>query len=101
MHGQAQHHLHHTQQTIPTRRLDAVAYVLGIIGPLATIPQLYEVWIRQNADGVSLVTWSVFILLSFFWLHYAIRHKEKPLIVGQGMWVVMQILVVIGVLLYR
>ena len=78
-----------------------LAYTIGVIGPFVSLPQLYDVWIRQDTTGVSLISWTAFGLLSMFWCYYGIKHQEKPLIISQGLWVVMNFAVVIGVYVYR
>lgn len=82
------------------RLIDEGAYVFGIAGPLFSIPQLYEIWSTQNAQGVSLFSWSSFTIASFFWIIYGITHKEKPIIISQILWFVLQGLIVVGILLY-
>lgn len=78
-----------------------IAYALGIIGPFVSIPQIYGVWVQHDVSGVSVLSWTAFAILSVFWCYYGIQHKEKPLIISQGLWTVMNTLVVIGVLIYR
>lgn len=80
--------------------MDKVIYVIGFFGPLMTIPQLTKIWVEQNAAGVSLLSWSGFVVYSLFWMTYGILHREKPIIFTHGLWAVMQILIVIGVLIY-
>jgi MtN3 and saliva related transmembrane protein len=82
------------------RFLDVIVYIAGILGPLATLPQLYDIYSRQDAAGVSLLTWIMYAVFDLPWVIYAIVHKEGPLIVCYGLWFTFNVLVVIGVLLY-
>jgi uncharacterized protein with PQ loop repeat len=82
------------------RFLNKAIYVVGLSSPIMTLPQLYNIWIDQNATGVSSVTWGWYIIVSTFWIFYGIAHKEKPIIVISIAWVVVEALVVIGTLLY-
>jgi uncharacterized protein with PQ loop repeat len=82
------------------RYLDHVIIAVAIIGPLMTIPQIYKIWIYHNASGVSLLTWSTYLLTSFIWLAYSIAHKDKALFLAYVLWIIITFLVVIGVLLY-
>ena len=61
--------------------LDKLIYLVGVSGPIMTLPQLYKIWIEQNASGVSLVSWSWYLIIAFIWSLYGIVHKEKPIIV--------------------
>lgn len=105
MHGHAQHlavkKIREMHQSKSHQILNSLAYALGIIGPLMTVPQIYKVWIQRDVAGLSLLSWGAFAVLSIFWCYYAFVHKERPLIISQGLWALMNIFVVTGVLLYR
>ena len=79
---------------------DFLIYFGGVFGPLATLPQLIEIWVYQNASGVSIVSWSAYLLGAMFWLFYGLVHKEKPIIFSYGVWVILDILIIIGVIIY-
>lgn len=99
MHGDAHHHLVNKGRRI--KILDDIAYVFGVLGPFVSLPQIYTVWVQHSTAGISLISWTAFGCLSIFWCSYAIAHKEKPLIVSQGLWAAMNFAVAIGVLIYR
>lgn len=82
------------------RRFDELMYAIGIIGPIATIPQAVQVWAERNAAGMNLFTWSIFVVVAWFWLAYALLHKEKPLILMYLSWIIIQSIVVAGILVY-
>ena len=73
---------------------------VGLFGPIATIPQLYNVWIEKNASGVSAFSWSAYLSIALMWIGYGILHKEKPIIIIYSGWVIVDLLIVIGVFLY-
>lgn len=73
--------------------------IFATIEPIATIPQIIEIYKNENTGGVSLVTWSLYTLSSCIWLYYGIYRKDRPLIVSGFLWVFSQALVVIGLLL--
>ena len=80
--------------------MDKAIYVVGIFGPIMTIPQIYKIWFQQNASGVSAISWSAYLLASVFWLMYGIMHKEKPIIFTYSIWILLDIFVVIGAIIY-
>lgn len=82
------------------RILDFVVYVAGIVGPLATIPQIYKIYSTHDAMGVSLLTWSMYALFDIPWIIYAVVHKERPLIVCYSLWFAANAVVAIGAALY-
>ncbi len=74
--------------------------VFATIEPIATIPQIVEVWKNGNDGSVSLATWSFYSLTSLTWLTYGIVRKDKPLIISGILWVTSQSLVVFGLLFH-
>lgn len=101
------HHLHRRRRREPypatgvgLRVLDIVVYAAGIAGPLATIPQVLEIYTTHSAEGVSLVTWLMYALFDLPWVIYAIVHREPPLILCYALWFAFNCAVVVGVLLY-
>lgn len=86
-------------QAVATRGyVDKAMYVIGMVAPFMTVPQIFKIWHDQNAAGVSLLSWSGYALGSFCWLIYGIVHKAKPVIVANVAAFVFQLAVVIGVL---
>lgn len=82
------------------RFVDGLIYAGGVLGPLATIPQFVKIWIEKNAAGVSALSWTGYFIGSVFWLLYGIVHREKPIIFVYVVWICLNLLIVIGVLLY-
>ena len=71
--------------------------VCAIIVPFTTLPQLYTIYIDKQADGVSALTWLLYALLTVPLFFYAKRKKDKPMIILNGLWVIFEILVSVGV----
>ncbi len=81
------------------RIMDKLIYVVGIIGPLTSIPQMINIWVYGMIEGVSVITWAALAVVAFFWVIYGVMHRERPIIVAHGLWVIFDILIVLGVLL--
>lgn len=80
--------------------MDKLIYIVALIGPLITIPQIIKIWVEKNAGGVSMITWSAYLIGGMFWLTYGIMHKEKPIILTNILWILMDVMVIIGVYVY-
>ncbi len=74
--------------------------VFATVEPIATIPQILEIYKNENVEGVSITTWTLYTFSSCIWLYYGIYRKDKPLIISGLLWVSSQALVVIGLLKY-
>ncbi len=78
-----------------TKTVDLMAYIIGVGGNIAVIPQIIKAW-ESDAPGLAVTTWVLFSLIGFIWLAYAILHKQKPLIVAQVVSIACNLLVVGG-----
>lgn len=80
--------------------IDRVVMLTGLIGPIASVPQAVEIYSGLDAQGVSLISWAFFIVTNGSLLVYSIVHKLPALIVSNILWVVIEVVVVVGILLY-
>lgn len=103
-HHSAHHHVrlklkrltHRQQKKLIRRSVLAIA----IIEPAMTIPQIYEIWINHQAEGISELTWGLYIIAAIIWLLYGLQLKDKPLIISSMLWVVMEVAVTAGTIIY-
>ena len=82
------------------RAVDKIIYAFSIIGPVMTLPQVLRIWLEKNAESVSLITWSVYFIASFFWLLYGFFHKENQIILLNSLLLGINGMVVLGVIIY-
>lgn len=68
--------------------------------PLFELPQAWEIYSTQNAASVSLSTWAFFSVSNLAWIAYAVRHRMKILVVVYSMYLVIEMAIVVGILLY-
>jgi uncharacterized protein with PQ loop repeat len=105
LHTKHWHHTHNKKQHNKKVHdwknfIDRSIYVMGVVGPIMTIPQLSKIWIEKNASGVSVISWSTYLVTAFVWLAYGIEYKKKPIIFTYTLWIIIEIFIVIGALLY-
>ncbi len=81
--------------------IDSLVYVGGFTGIVFTIPQLAQLWINRQVQGLSLVTWLGFLGGSLFWLLYGIVHKAKPIVFINFTYSIVNILIVIGIIIFK
>jgi uncharacterized protein with PQ loop repeat len=80
--------------------VDQMMSAASIIHPLTAAPQVYKIYSTQVVDGISILTWLGFMTLGLIFLAYGILHRIKPFIVTQILWFIVDLLVVIGVIIY-
>jgi len=68
--------------------------------PIFTSIQVYKIYSLKNADGVSLIAWVAYLVGTILWITYGITHKEKPIIYSNIINATINLLVIIGIILY-
>jgi uncharacterized protein with PQ loop repeat len=81
--------------------LDDMGYVAVLLGIVMTVPQILTIWVEHKVEGVSVVTWASYCVLTVFWIYYGVIHKEKPIILGNVLGLMVNISVVLGIFLLR
>ena len=80
--------------------LERLMIFVAVVGPFANLPQLLKIWIKKKTNGVSMVSWILFSILSLVWLIYGIVKKDKYIIITFGITLILQLLIVIGTVIY-
>jgi uncharacterized protein with PQ loop repeat len=83
-----------------TKNYNKLVYLVGIAGPLASIPQIIQIWFNQTAAGVSITSWTIYMAFAFVWLGYGVVHKYKPIILTNTLWIIFEAIIILGALLY-
>jgi uncharacterized protein with PQ loop repeat len=80
--------------------VDRLTFVAAIVEPFFVLPQLYQIFRYHDASGVSIISWLGFNILTIVWVWYAIEHKEKMVLIYQGLFFIFQSLVILGAIMY-
>jgi len=105
------HHMHKREQVtkglepFPARHawkryLDYTMFGVGILAPLALLPQIGVIYIDHQKDGVSIETWLLLSVFNILWIMYGIVHKDKPIIISHTLFAVLNFAIVVGVLYF-
>lgn len=82
------------------RLVDRAAYVVSLLFPVFTIPQVIMLYSTKDSSGISLVTWLAYLVLSILFLIFVLVDKIRPLILAQIAWIFIEIAMIIGILIY-
>lgn len=85
---------------IRNQAIERFMIVFATIEPLTTIPQIVLLYTTKNAIGLSLSMWVLYVVAAVVWLFYGIHIKSKALIASSVFWILTEIPVVIGILIY-
>lgn len=82
------------------RTLDQVMYFFGILTPIATIPQLIQIWTDKSAGSVSIISWMTYLVAAIFWIAYGVVHQEKQIVIMYFLLLILHIGIVYGILYF-
>ncbi len=103
-HHSGLHNFHKRKRTSHSNKFvgffDHFIYIVAIVIPLMTIPQILKIWVNKSAQDVSLISWIAYLFSALCWLTYSIIHKNKPLIINSALWVLLESFVIVGVIIY-
>ena len=101
------HHAYRRHRTRPkgvaaslSSFIDKSIFLIGFLSVAANFPQLWEVWVKNNTSGVSLLSWTGFFVGSIFWFTYGWIHKELPIMAVNGSLIFIQAGIILGLLLH-
>lgn len=73
---------------------------MSVFTMLMTIPQVMTIWVGQQAAGVSIVSWSAYLASAILWLWFGIQKRDKNIYLPCVGWIVLDIGVIAGVIVY-
>jgi uncharacterized protein with PQ loop repeat len=80
--------------------IDRLVYVAAIVEPLCSLPQAYAVWSTRSAGSVSILSWLGFVVMGAIWVWYAIVNREKIVLIYQGMFFIVDSVVLVGAIVF-
>jgi uncharacterized protein with PQ loop repeat len=84
----------------PASALERVLRVLSVLTMLMTVPQVLTIWVGQDAGGVSLLSWGSYLVSACLWFVYGVQKRDKTIYLACIGWILLDIAVVAGVLVY-
>lgn len=82
------------------RFLDYFMYGVGVVAPLALLPQIMQLYSNQDASGLSLLTWVLLAFVNLLWVVYGVIHKDRQLVTATFLMMLFHLVLVVGILLY-
>ena len=73
---------------------------MSVFTMLMTIPQVLTIWISQQAAGVSIFTWSAYLVSAILWLWFGIQKSDKNIYLPCIGWILLDTAVIVGVVIY-
>jgi uncharacterized protein with PQ loop repeat len=83
-------------KTVMTRLLGA----MSVFTMLMTVPQVLTIWVGHQAAGVSVVSWSAYLLSAILWFWYGLQKRDKNIYLPCVGWVGLDTAVIVGAVIY-
>ena len=77
--------------------IEAIGLLAGGLGIVAWIPQIRDVWVHEQQEGISLTTFTVVTVALSLWLLYGVLVDSLAMIVANVFTLVVILAVLIGV----
>ena len=81
--------------------VELIGLTAGVLGIIAWIPQIREVWVQKKHEGISLPTFSLVTFAISLWLIYGLLTGSPSLIFANVLTLIVLLLVIGGVLRCR
>ena len=82
------------------KTIDKLVYIAAVLEPLVTLPQVIVIFRDKSAEGVSIASWLGFQILTAVWIWYGYVHKDKAILIYQGLFFIFQGMVIAGGIMY-
>ena len=79
-------------------RLERILRMLSVVTMLMTVPQVFAVWTSQGPSGVSLISWTAYLVSAALWLVYGLRKRDPTIYLACIGWIVLDVAIVAGVI---
>lgn len=90
----------HLSKKAELSAIDRIVLAVSVVYPLSGVPQIVKIFTSHSAEGVSLMSWLLFTIFAAIFLVYGIAHRLKPVIITNALWLMIDILVVVGIVMY-
>jgi len=80
--------------------LERTLRVLSVVTMVMTVPQVLTIWVSLNASGVSLASWSAYLVSACLGFVYGVQKHDKTIYVACIGWIVLDAAIVVGVVIH-
>lgn len=73
---------------------------MSIFTLLMTLPQVLTIWVGHQAAGVSVISWSAYLLSAILWFGYGLQKRDKNIYLPCVGWIGLDAAVIVGAVIY-
>ena len=84
----------------PDTTLSRVLGFMSVFTMLMTVPQVLTIWVGHQAAGVSVISWSAYLLSAMLWFWYGLQKRDKNIYLPCVGWIGLDAAVIAGALVH-
>jgi uncharacterized protein with PQ loop repeat len=73
---------------------------MSIFTLLMTVPQVWTIWVNQQAAGVSILSWGAYLFSAVLWFWFGLKRGDKNIYLPCIGWMALNGAVVVGAIMY-
>ena len=85
---------------VPDAVLRRALGAMSVFTIVMTVPQIWTIWIGHQASGVSVLSWSAYLVSALLWFFHGLRKRDRNIYLACIAWIVADSAVIVGALVY-
>ena len=73
---------------------------MSVFTMVMTVPQVLAIWVGHQAAGVSILSWSAYLVSALLWLWFGIRKRDSNIYLPCLGWIALDSAVIAGAVVY-
>ena len=73
---------------------------MSVFTMLMTVPQIWTIWVGHQAAGVSVLSWSAYLLSALLWFWYGLQKRDRNIYLPCVGWIGLDAAVIVGAVVY-
>ena len=73
---------------------------MSVFTIVMTVPQIWTIWIAHQAAGVSVLSWSAYLVSALLWFWHGLRKRDRNIYLPCIGWIAADSAVIVGALVY-
>ena len=83
---------------LPPAKMKRLLGAASIFTLVMSVPQALTIWVSHQAAGVSLISWSAYLVSAVLWLVYGLRKHDRNIYLPCLGWIAVDAAVILGIL---
>jgi uncharacterized protein with PQ loop repeat len=80
--------------------MDRLLGAMSVFTMLMTIPPVLTIWVGHRAAGISVVSWSAYLLSAVLWFWYGLQKRDRNIYLPCIGWIGLDAAVIVGAVVY-